>query len=473
MRRLGMLGWSAVLVAAIILSYLLMVKPVIGMADNGDFRRIMGTVGLNYLDPAASFRDQYFDYMHTQFAFVSDAVGGYLSTHIIVAFLAVWINKWVYPGVFDIRFLSAIYICLLLTAFVCSLRLNLLASWTSKLTFALLFIIEFLDVGYTSYFNSFFGEPIAFIFMLLTIALALRLAEQENPSRGLFIVFCLAAIFLAGSKVQYAPVGLILCVLSLRFWGVSLQHPWKKTIAFCSALLLLVSAAFYILTPKELKGINQYQSVFYGILKDSPSPEQDLREMGLDTKLAVLANTNYFTPHTDIPQQSEELQKNFYSHINHEKIAMFYLMHPARYWQKLQVTASHAMTIRASYLGNYEKADGFERGKITSSFSFWSQFKSKYIPHTLWFICFFYFVYYFIVLQYLRQAVWTNRFMYEVFAMIPMIGVVAFLVPLLGDGEADMEKHLFLFNVCFDLMLLISLVWLIHQAARMVRSRVY
>jgi hypothetical protein len=473
MRRLGLLGWLAILVAAVILSYSLMVKPVIGMADNGDFRRIMGTVGLNYLDPAASFRDQYFDYMHTQFAFANVAVGGYLSTHIVVAFLAVWINKWVHPGLFDIRFLSAIYICLLLTAFVCSLRLNLLASWTSKLAFALLFMIVFLDVGYTSYFNSFFGEPIAFIFMLITVASALWLAEQENPRRWVFMVFFLAAIFLAGSKIQNAPVGLILGVLCLRFMGMSMQLSWKKTVAFCSALLLLVSAAFYILAPKELKGINQYQSVFYGVLKDSPSPEQDLRELGLDTKLAVLANTNYFTPHTDIPQQSAELQKDFYSHISHAKIAMFYLMHPARYWQKLQVTASHAMTVRASYLGNYDKAEGFERGKITSSFSLWSQFKTKYVPHTLWFICFFYFLYYFIVLQYARQTVWTNRFMYEIFAVIPLIGAVAFLVPLLGDGEADMEKHLFLFNVCFDLMLLVSLVWLFHQAARMVRGRVY
>jgi hypothetical protein len=37
MRRLGLLGWLAILVAAVILSYSLMVKPVIGMADNGDF----------------------------------------------------------------------------------------------------------------------------------------------------------------------------------------------------------------------------------------------------------------------------------------------------------------------------------------------------------------------------------------------------------------------------------------------------
>jgi hypothetical protein len=473
MRKVSTIDWLAILAAASILIYMLMVKPIIGMADSGDFQRIMGSLGLNVLDPAAAFKDRYFDFMHTKFAFDDHVRGSYVSTHILVGYAAVWINKWFNTTVFDIRFLSAIYICLLLTAFVLSLRLKLLASRTSKLAFAFLFIIIFLDVGYVAYFNSFFGEPIAFIFMLMTTALALRVAERKYPSRWLFFCFFLSGLFLTGSKLQYAPIGLFLCLISLRFIKLSDKPYWKKAVAACSALILLASAAMYVSAPKTFKEINQYQSVFFGILKNSPSPEQDLEELGLDKKLASLANTNYFTPETDIPQQSEELRQEFYSQISHPKIAAYYLTHPARFWEKLQVTAHNSMTIRVAYSGNYEQSGGFAPGKLSSSFSLWSQFKSKYIPHKLWFICCFYFLFYFILWRYARQTASADRLLYEVFAVIPLIGSIAFLIPLFGDGEADMEKHLFLFNVCFDLMALISLVWLVHQAARMVRSRAY
>jgi hypothetical protein len=474
MGRLGSIGWAAIAAAAAIMAYLLLVKPVIGMADSGDFERIIRTAGLNYLNPAASYGDQFFGYMHTQFAFADKWAGGYISTQIIIVYIAVLMSSVIHPDVFDIRFLSVIYMLLMLTAFALSLRLKLLASRTSKIIFAVLFLIIFLDVGYTAYFNSFYGEPIALIFTLFTFVLAIRLAEREQPNKIAFSLFMVATIFLAGSKVQNAPVGLILCLLSLRFMGLSSQRSWKRRVLIWSSVLLLFSVGIYLTAPKELRGINQYQTVFYGILKDSPSPEQDLQDLGLNPKLAVLANTNYFTKDTAIPQQSEELKRDFYNHISHAKIAMFYLKHPARYWNKLQVTAHNAMNLRPSYLGNYEKAEGFEPGKISTSYSMWSTFKTHVLPHSLWFIGIVYVMYYLVLLLlYAAQDVWSKRLSYEILAVIPLIGAVAFLVPLIGDGEADMEKHLFLFNVCFDLMLLISLVWLIYQAVRIVRGRVF
>lgn len=39
--------------------YLLFVGPFIGVADNGDFLRMMNTIGLNYYDTAASYTDQF------------------------------------------------------------------------------------------------------------------------------------------------------------------------------------------------------------------------------------------------------------------------------------------------------------------------------------------------------------------------------------------------------------------------------
>jgi hypothetical protein len=473
MSKLGKIGWLALLAAAVILIYLLLVKPVVGLADNGDFSRIMYTVGITDLNQTEAYDDKHFSYFHREYGFSQLGVGGYISTEIIIVLIAVFINKIVHPHAFDIRFLAVIYAIVFLAAFSILLRLKLLSSTAAKLSFAVVFLIVFVDVGYSAYYNSLFGEPIAFVFLLLTLALALRMAEQDKPSKRLMAGFIIAAIFLIGSKVQYAPVGLILAILTLRFMYGSGERSWKKAVIGLTALLVLFSAVIYVTAPKELRVINQYQSVFYGILKDSPSPEKDLEELGIDPKLAVLAGTNYFTPNTPIPQSSEILKQEFYSKISHEKIALFYLKHPGRYWDKLQVTAENAMTIRVYYLGNYEKAEGFSRGKVSTAYDNWSKFKQDVLPHSLWFLLAFFALYYsVIILSYLNESSRSRRTAYEIMMVIGMIAVIAFVIPLLGDGEADMQKHLFLFNVCFDLMFTSAVVWIVHKFVKGAKKRV-
>ncbi|MBD0379824.1 glycan biosynthesis hexose transferase WsfD [Paenibacillus sedimenti] len=463
----------ALLAGAGVLGFLLLVGPILGMADNGDFLRIMGSVGLSYLDPTEPFQEKYFAFTHKQFAMSAPGIGGYISSEVIVVFLATLLGRLYNWQLFDIRFLGAMYSILLLVAFACLLQLKILTSSRAvKYSFSMIFLVIFFDVGYTAYFNSFFGEPMAFIFLLLTLAAALRLTEIKQPRTAWFVFFMVSAIFMAASKIQNAPAGIILALLSLRFLPLSNRKSWKRTGAALIALLVLVSTAIYVTAPRELRMINQYQSVFYGILKNSPSPEKDLLALGLDQKLAILAGTNYFMPDTPIPQQSAELKQSFYPHISHGKIARFYLSHPSRYWDKLQVTAQHAMTIHIAYLGNREKAAGFEPGAIYNSFNLWSELKRNLLPHSIWFLIGFWVLYYTVVLAlYSAEPARHRRASYEVFISVGAIGAIAFLVPLIGDGEADMEKHLFLFNVCFDLMFTASLVWAIHQVVKFVRDR--
>lgn len=463
------LAWFA---AAGILAFLLFMKPILGVADNGDFLRIMGSAGLQYSNPAEPLEDKYFAFIHREFAYSSSGIVGYISTQMLVVLLASLIGKIFSPHAFDIRFLAFIYCAVLLIAFMLLLQLKLWTSRAAKLAFALLFLLIFLDVGYTAYFNSFYGEPMSFVFLLLTLAAALRLTEQERPQAAWFALFLIAGTMMTASKIQNAPTGIILTLLALRFLPLFQGTAWKKQGAAAASLILIVSAAIYVAAPEELRTINQYQSVFYGITKDSPTPEQDLRELGLDAKLSVIAGTNYFMKGTAIPQQSDELSQSFYPRINHSKIALFYLKHPERFWGKLKVTASNAMAIQPSYLGSYEKAAGHPPGTLSKTFALWSQFKLKVLPHSIWLLLGFFAVYYTVLLAlYINEPSQSRRARLDVFIAVGLIAAIAFLVPLVGDGEADMEKHLFLFNVCFDVMFTSAIVWLVHQAAKILRTR--
>ena len=88
------LAGSAVLVAAVlaaaaaILSLQLFVPPVVGLADNGDYERVIGYAGFQHTtaDPA----ERYFSFLRTKYAVVAPGWfrGGYLSSETLLAFAA-------------------------------------------------------------------------------------------------------------------------------------------------------------------------------------------------------------------------------------------------------------------------------------------------------------------------------------------------------------------------------------------------
>src|SRR5476651_1534953 len=79
---------AAVAVAAVILCVQLFVPPVVGLADNRDYERVMGYAGFQHTtaDPA----ERYFSFVRTQYAVVSPGwfKGGYHSSETLLAFAA-------------------------------------------------------------------------------------------------------------------------------------------------------------------------------------------------------------------------------------------------------------------------------------------------------------------------------------------------------------------------------------------------
>jgi hypothetical protein len=49
--------------------------------------------------------------------------------------------------------------------------------------------------------------------------------------------------------------------------------------------------------------------------------------------------------------------------------------------------------------------------------------------------------------------------------------VISFVTPVLGDGENDIEKHLFIYNVFFDLSLLVLTGHLLRTASSRLDAR--
>ncbi|WP_259416193.1 glycan biosynthesis hexose transferase WsfD [Bacillus toyonensis] len=461
------LKWEviAVVVAAIVMIGLLLIKPIVGLADNGDFERIMIQIGLAYPDPNEARVDKYFSFIHHLYAYVNPAAGDYVSSQLFLMVPALWIGK-ILPGPwFDIRVLAVEYIMIFLLALYLIVKLNKTNNKIVNGFLVTLTIVVFADIGYILYFNSMYGEAVTYVFLFLTIALGIQLARQKHPSIWLVILFYISAIMLACSKTQYTPAGFIAALLTIRLWFIRKDKVWRSVIVSMTALLLILSFICYKSSPAWIDKINIYQTIFYGVLKDSPNPEQDLRDLGVDPELAVNAGTHFWS-NAAIPQEDPRLHKELYNKIKFPDIAKFYLTHPQRFWSKLEATAEYAWTIRPSvdgvaFLGNYEKKDNPVPVAQVETFSLWSHVKEQYHPNGFIWIVLLYVLYGLgILLEYRRAKTHSERLIPDIFTAVAIIGMVSYVVPFVGSGEGDFAKHLFLFTVCLDVMLVSGIWWL-------------
>jgi hypothetical protein len=463
--------------AAVLILCIIMVPSVVGVADSGDFARVLGVTGLKVLNPNETYDQRYFHYAHQHFGYGGYTTGGYISTHVILVAIAGLIGRVINGEVFDIRVLGVCYSLLFIGAITLLVRnapqmdsrRNTLIV-TAVMGLSLLFV--FGDIGYIAYFQSFFGEPYALIGMLLMVATAVAIASTNKPTGKMLLLFVIAALAVATSKIQNAPLGFAFALLAWRMLSLRSDIRWRRQVWTCVGVLVIGSALMIVAAPDRLKNTNLYQSIFYGVLKDSPNIAQDMKELGIPEKYAVLAGTNYFQKDTAIPQKDAVLRKEVLEKLSHRDIAFYYLRHPARFIQKLERAAANAMFIRPYYLGNYDQSVGKPPGTIAYKFSGWSQWKVQHMTRTFGGYLGFYVLY----LAALGMLWWRTRsqslrLFTETMAVVALASVFACAIPLIGDGEADLGKHLFMFNVCFDMMVISVVMGVVYGLMKLFERR--
>lgn len=471
------IAWIVGIGSAILIVALIMIPPVLGVADSGDYARVLVGAGIAPLDPNESYHDRYFGYAHSLYGYGGYLFGGYFSTHVLLVMVAGWIGRIFSAEHFDIRVLGACYTALYVWAVTLLIKHapkahSHNATLAVTLTLAFCIVVVFGDIGYVVYFQSFFGEPYAFIATLLTVGAVVALLTSDRPSGALFALFVGAALALATSKIQNAPIGFAFAALAWRMLQLRDDRRWRKQVWTGAALLVVCSALMIVVAPDRLKHTNLYQSIFYGVLKDTPRLSADMKELGIPEKYAANAGTNYFQKDTAIPQGDPTLHREVLEKLSHKDIALYYARHPSRFIQKLEVAADNAVYIRPGYLGNYDQSEGKQWRALSYTYSAWSQWKEEHMPRQLAVFAVFYALYYLLLAAiWLRTQSRKLRLGLETMAIVGVAGLFAVFVAIIGDGEADMGKHLFMFNVCFDLMVVSVVTGIAYVIAKLVESR--
>lgn len=445
----------------------------IGLSDNGDFRRVLLVNNLKYDN-----EDNYYylfkqDYkMKVEGDSFTDKVKFlcesnkdediYSSPQFVVIKASKVVNYLVNCILrrdethYDIFYLALIYILMFTLAAWGIFTYFADSALKTKVAVFIIFIVMFCDAGYLLYFNSFYGEPLQFVAVMMLIALGLLIYKRPTiPKAACFFV---ALYFFAGSKLANVPYAIIVSLLAFSFVFLRKDKMYRIGIGLTVIIAAIFIGKLYVSIPDWMHTDTTYQSVFFGAVKETETPEKDFKQLHIDEKYIPLINTHAYMDKDEYPMDitTPEFKKDFYDRISKANIVFFYMLHPVRFAEKVTFSISNASSIRPLNCGNSKDVIMYHSNR----YSLWSNLRVAsrilYKPLIVYIIAiimtaYVVFVHIFLV----RQKRETNeKRLYLIMAMYVLIAGlwINMCLPIIGNGEADIMKHMFLFTHCVDIL---------------------
>lgn len=452
---------TAAAAAGILLSLQLLAPPVIGFANNGDFERVMGPVGFQYLTQERA--EKYFSWINTKFAYATP--GWYrsrlITSEILLASAARGVSEpFAAGGPFDIRVLGGIHALLLVAGLAllvaATASLALPAQWVG----AGLLVVIFTDVGYAAPLNSFLSQAASLVFLLLCLGVLAGWIAHPGPSLRFALPFFLFAALFVASKPQEVIQAPLLAAAGLRLGlggSPGSRRMARRGVFGAAAILCALSIWYYRQTPPEIADVAKYHKVFMELLQDSPRPEQDLKDLDLDPSWTLAIGKIAYPPSS--PYSDPEFRGQFLARFSYAKLIRFYLANPRRLISAIRHGGLQALRLRHPRFGNYERSAGFPAGAQTRSFSWWSNLRLSLPGQPLSWIGL-------LFAASLAAAGWTyrraspaGRRAREGILLLIVMASAAFFVCVLSNAHGDLARHFYVFHALCDLTLIADIVW--------------
>jgi hypothetical protein len=330
-----------------------------------------------------------------------------------------------------------------------------------------LFIFIFCDAGYLLYFNSFYGEPLQYTALMMLIAFGMLI--YKRPSVPKVIGFYISLYFFAGTKLANIPYSMIAAFLGIFMIIMRRDFKFRLGVVISALVCMISICGLYFSIPDWMENDTTYQSVFLGITKESNTPKQDLEELGVDGKYAVLAGTHAYMDEDEYPIdiKSKTFEHDFYDKVSKLDIAVFYMHHPVRLVKELSLAIENSAYIRPPSVGNSKTVPM----EFTDKFSGWSHIRtslgflySPFVIFTVFIIMTLYMI--FINIFYIHNHKIESpekRYMICALDMLTAGLWINLILPIICNGEADIAKHMFLFTNCIDILFFVCIMGIIIQ----------
>lgn len=389
----------------------LWVPPYVGLADNGDFVKVVGRFALTPADPGPQPTFHFFQRLWRNEANAL-WVSPYWGIEVWLTQAALWFKQ---TNPFDIRWLGLIHVLIFGAAVWLLIEKRIAAN--------LFAIVAFTDAAYVTYFQSFYFDAASIVFLLLFFAAW----WADRPW-----VLALAGLGFALAKAPHAPLAILLALCLLLE---------KKRKLIPAALALLAGGGFMLSQTKdEYKATAYYNLAFFklGLIDRGALDALEIRPE--DHRLL---GTHAFMPES--PAQNSEWLRSFYPKGGYGNALLYYVTHPAVTAQVMWADLSNeAPQIRAVNLGNYERSMGKLYCSLSTGFGWYSAFKSWLFRIAPWHL--------FLLVPAAAWVIGRRPLLFAVLA----IGGYEFAVATLADA-CETYRHLLLFHLAYDLLLFMAI----------------
>lgn len=456
----GLVIAVAILVAGGILGAQLFRSPIVGLADNGDFLKVMEPAGLAYTTDL--YGERYWQWTLTRFAIVPPGKfpGEYKTSETLLALAAASGSRLFGSGrTMDIRALGAVHSLLFLLSIALLGRAADALSLLGRALVLGLAVFFFTDVGYTAPFNSLYSQTASLLFLFLVLAIA-AIAIRRGRLDGwlLFAYFGCAALFVC-SKPQESIQGPLLALLGLRLAGTRRRGCARDPAAWAAIALCVTSIGYYRMTPRRSIGeVGLYHTVFMELLPLSPNPARDLAELGLAPDLAMYSGVTAYA--ANAPLGDPAFRSQYFERLGYRDVLQFYVTHPERLVKRLWRSGRRAFELRPGNLANFDQRSGYPPMTLSRTFDTWSSLRSTAGLHggLLW-IAVLLGGNLFAAARLLPKTT-RGRLVRDAIAVLSVMAALEFFVCSMADYLGDVSRHLYTFQAMCDLLLLADLVWL-------------
>ncbi len=431
----------------------LFVRPIVGLADNGDFPKVLAPRAV--CDPDNE-RDV-FAYVYATYSIrYSCRVGVSLlpsSESIFVRAIKLFC-RWTGRTAFPVTAVGVVHLTIMSSALMVLLWSLRAASPRLRLGLPPLAIFLFSDVSYVSYLNSFYMDVASMLFFLLTIVLAVAWSLRPNPLVA--IAYGAAGALMGLSKTQHVISAFLLAALAAWFAVRAFRRGGRRIgWLWITATTSIVLAGLVTIkrTPSDYKAEPMYSMIFYRLLPDLPNKSEALRGLGLPGAYAVYSGTHAYKPGAPIAQNW--WRADFTARLSYRRLAIYFLQNPLVTLHVIERAFKNDVPwIRPPGFGNYERRERLPPRTIAHRFELWSDLRSWLLLVFPMHIVLFYAIVGGASLLCVFRGSMAKRWpLYPMTLLLTAAGVVEFLLPILLDGT-ETSRHLFLFHVITEVLIL-------------------
>lgn len=278
----------------------------------------------------------------------------------------------------------------------------------------------------------------------------------------------MSSLILITSKQQNAPLALSFLVISMGLLFIKKVRALKLITIIGMLFLLGAGGLTYALINKEFSEVNQYQAFTHGVLMESGDPSHKLSKAGIREQYALMRGEDYYPKtYAAVKPSKNSVARGLTKRVGINWVIRYYLTNLKQFGRLLDVAAKDVMITQVKAVGDYTQSSGKKPQAQITYFTAFSAYMGAFFPGKYAFICLLAvaFVAVYGVSAYIDFRSRRIEGIIRFFLIAGLMTIVVFvpIISIIGDGDADLAKHLFMVPLSLDLVIVQFIADILHH----------